>query len=159
MLISQKTQYALRATFELACHYGQGWVKIATMEDVRAALREEVDRYNHHQVHSTTKEIPSLRFNRAKKEGNSLFRPFSLPKPYTSPKDVFCLRETRTINGYRRISLFNHISEVPKAELYEEVDIHLVPDTIKQVMHLRIWWNDKMVHSVALPLQGFPVHF
>ena len=132
--------------------------QISTMEDVRAVLREEVDRYNHHQVHSTTKEIPSIRFNRAKKEGNSLFRPFSLPKPYTSPKDVFCLRETRIINGYRRISLFNHTIEVPKAELYEEVDIHLVPDTTKQVMQLRIWWNGKMVHSVALPLEGFRVH-
>ncbi len=26
---------------------------------------------------------------RARKEGNSLFRPLTLPKPYTSPKDVF----------------------------------------------------------------------
>jgi hypothetical protein len=132
--------------------------QISTMEDVRAVLRDEVDRYNHHQVHSTTKEIPSIRFNRATKEGNSLFRPLSLPKPYTSPKDIFCLRETRTINGYRRISLFNHTIEVPKAELHEEVDIHLVPDTTKQVMQLRIWWNGKMVHSLALPLDGFRVH-
>lgn len=132
--------------------------QISAMEDVRAVLREEVDRYNHHQVHSTTKEIPSIRFNKAKKEGNSLFRPLSLPKPYTSPKDVFCLRETRTVNGYRRISLFNHTIEVPKVELYEEVEIHLVPDTAKQVMETRIWWNGKMVHSVALPLEAFRVH-
>jgi len=132
--------------------------QISAMEDVRAVLREEVDRYNHHQVHSTTKEIPSIRFNKAKKEGNSLFRPLSLPKPYTSPKDVFCLRETRTVNGYRRISLFNHTIEVPKTELYEEVEIHLVPDTAKQVMETRIWWNGKMVHSVALPLEAFRVH-
>ncbi|MGB2959248.1 MAG: hypothetical protein WBD30_10210 [Bacteroidota bacterium] len=132
---------------------------ISALDDVRSVLKEEVDRYNHHQVHSTTKEIPSIRFTRARQDGNSLFRPFSLPKPYTSPKDVFCLRETRVVNGYRRISLFNHTIEVPKTELYEEVDIHLVPDTAKQVMETRIWWNDKMVHSVALPLEGFRVHF
>ena len=132
--------------------------KISAMEDVRAVLREEVDRYNHHQVHSTTKEIPSIRFTKARKDGNSLFRPFSLPKPYTSAKDVFCLRETRVVNGYRRISLFNHTIEVPKADLYEEVEIHLVPDAAKQVMEARIWWKDKMVHSVALPLEGFRVH-
>jgi len=41
------------------------------------------------------------------------FRPFSLPKPYTSPKDIFCLREARILNGYRRISLFNHEIEIP----------------------------------------------
>jgi len=132
--------------------------KISAVEEVRAVLKGELDRYNHHQVHSTTKEIPSVRFNRARKEGNSLFRPFSLPKPYTSPKDVFCLRESRTVNGYRRISLFNHTIEVPKVELYEEVEIHMVPDTAKQVMEVRIWWHDKMVHSVALPLEGFRVH-
>jgi transposase len=132
--------------------------KISTIVDVRSVLKEEVDRYNHHQVHSTTKEIPRIRFQRAKKQGNSLFRPFSLPKPYNSPKDVFCLRETRVVNGYRRISLFNHTIEVPKVKLYEEVDVHLVPDTTKQAMQIRIWWNDTMVHSVALPLEGFRVH-
>jgi hypothetical protein len=131
---------------------------ISAIEDVRLVLKQEVDRYNNHQVHSTTKEIPSIRFKRAKKNGNSLFRPFSLPKPYTSPKDVFCLRETRIVNGYRRISLFNHTIEVPNVELHEDVEIHLVPDTIKQVMEVRIWWNDNMVHSVALPLEGFRVH-
>jgi hypothetical protein len=74
---------------------------ISLLEDVRSVLKEKVDRCNNHQVHSTTKEIPSIRFKRAKKDGNSLFRPFSLPKPCTSPKDVFCLRETRVVNGYR----------------------------------------------------------
>jgi len=129
------------------------------LEEVRSVLRDEVDRYNNHQVHSTTKEIPSIRFNRARKDGNSLFRPFSLPKPYTSPKDVFCLRETRLVNGYRRISLFNHTIEVPNVPLREYVEIHLVPGTAKQVMEIRIWWNDKMAHSVALPLAEFRVHF
>ena len=132
---------------------------LSSLEEVRSVLRDEVDRYNNHQVHSTTKEIPSIRFNRARKDGNSLFRPFSLPKPYTSPKDVFCLRETRLVNGYRRISLFNHTIEVPNVPLREYVEIHLVPDTAKQAMEIRIWWNDKMVHSVALPLAEFRVHF
>ena len=132
---------------------------ISAFEEVRSVLREEVHRYNDHQVHSTTGEIPSIRFEKARKAGNSLFRPFSLPEPYTSPQDVFCLRETRVIDGYRRISLFNHTIEVPNVELYEDVDIHLVPDVVKQVMGIRIWWNKKMVHSVSLPLHEFRVHF
>ena len=133
--------------------------KISRKEEVRAVLKEEVNRYNHHQVHSTTKEIPSIRFQRAERDGNSLFRPFSLPKPYTSPKDIFCLRETRIVNGYRKISLFNHTIKVPNVKLHENVDVHMIPDTVKQVMGIRIWWNNKMVHSVNLPLEGFRVHF
>jgi hypothetical protein len=133
--------------------------RISTREEVRAVLKEEVHRYNHHQVHSTTKEIPSIRFERAQRTGNSLFRPFSLPKPYTSPQDVFCLRETRFVDGYRNISLFNHKIKVPNVPLREQVQIHLIPDTEKQTMRVRIWWEDRMVQSVTLPLQGFRVHF
>ena len=132
---------------------------LSALEEVRGVLKAEVKRYNNRQVHSTTGEIPNLRFQKAKKEGNSLFRKFTLPKPYRSPKDVFCLRVTRMVNGYRRISLFKHQIEVPNVPLREAVDVHLVPDELKQLMHIRIWWHDKMVHSVSLPLQGFRVHF
>lgn len=132
---------------------------ITTLEEARSVLKEEVDRYNNRQVHSTTKEIPSIRFGKAWAAGNSLFRPFSLPKPYTSPQDVFCLRETRLVNGYRRISLFNHTIEVPNVPLREHVEIHLIPNTAKDVMDIRIWWNNRMVHSVSYPLKGFRVHF
>ena len=133
--------------------------KISEFEDCRGVLRDEIDRYNNHQVHSTTREIPSIRFERALEDGNSLFRKFSLPKPYTSPLDVFCLRTQRMVNGYRRISLFKHEIEVPKVPLREYVDVHMVPDTAKDVMHIRIWWNKKRVHSLSLPLEGFRVHF
>ena len=36
MLVTQKCQYALRAVFELAKHYGQGVVKIAEIAEVQA---------------------------------------------------------------------------------------------------------------------------
>jgi hypothetical protein len=81
--------------------------RIDNLEDARQVLFEELDRYRHHQVHSTTKEIPALRFARALHEGNSLFRTFVIPKPYTSPDDIFYLRVTRETNRYGRISLFS----------------------------------------------------
>ncbi len=133
--------------------------RLSTMEEVRSVLKQEVHRYNNHQVHSTTGEIPNIRFQKAKQAGNSLFRTFTIPKPYSSIRDVFCLREKRTVNGYRRISLLNHSIEVPNVPLFHDVDVHLVPNTTKQLMNIRIWWNSKMVHSVPLPLQGFRVHF
>ena len=134
--------------------------KLTTIDEVRGVLKDEMDRYNNHQVHSTTGEIPSIRFEKARREGNSLFRHVVLPKPYTSTKDVFCLREKRMVNGYRKISLFNHEIVVPKVPLREEVEVHLIPDTMRGALDIRIWWDNHMVHSVTYPLKEFPrVHF
>jgi hypothetical protein len=134
--------------------------KLTTIEEGRNVLRDELNRYNNHQVHSTTREIPAIRFEKAQQEGNSLFRPFILPKPYASVKDVFCLREKRMVNGYRRISLFNHEIEVPNVPLREDVEVHLIPNKERSVLEIRIWWKTQMVHSVTYPLSVFPrVHF
>jgi hypothetical protein len=129
--------------------------KLTTLEETRAVLHEEVHRYNYQQVHSTTGEVPAIRFANAKKAGQSLFRPFALPQPYKLPKDVFCLRTTRTLDGYRRISLDRHQIEVPKLEVREDVDLHLVPDLDKNILEVRIWANNKMIHAVNLPLNEF----
>ncbi|MFC2059652.1 hypothetical protein ACFLTZ_00985 [Chloroflexota bacterium] len=134
--------------------------KISAIDDVRAVLKAELDRYNNHQVHSTIGEVPSIRFTRARKEGNSLFRPFALPKPYTSTKDVFCLREKRTVNGYRKISLSNHAIAVPHVPLRDEVEAHLIPDVARGALEVRIWHDNRMVQSFTYPLKEFPgVHF
>jgi hypothetical protein len=133
--------------------------KLTTLEDVRSVLRNEIDRYNNHQVHSTTGEIPNIRFENARKAGNTVFRPFSLPKPYTSPKDVFCLRDSRIVNGYRRISIFNQDFEVPNVPLREDVELHMIPNLGKQILEVRIWWNSKFVHLITMPLANIRVHF
>jgi hypothetical protein len=132
---------------------------LATIEEAREVLQAEVNRYNNHQVHSTTKEIPAIRFEKALTSGNSVFRKFSVPKPFSSPLDIFCLRETRFVDAYRRISLFNHKIEVPKVPLREPVDLRLIPDVDKDRMHIRIWYSKKFIRSLDLPLKGFRVHF
>jgi hypothetical protein len=137
------------------CFYDQ----LSTIEEARQVLCEEVARYNHHQVHSTTGEIPSVRFRRSLEEGNSLFRPYSLPKPYTSPKDVFCLREKRITNGYRKISLFSQVIEVPWVPPREDVEIHLVPDLVRKAVEVRIWWQGWLVHADIFPMDKMGVRF
>lgn len=129
---------------------------LSTIGEVRAVLRYEVDRYNNHQIHATTGQIPSLRFDQARTSGCTLFRPLALPKPYREAKDVFCLHETRVVNGYRRISLFNHDIEVPNVPLREEVDVHIIPNTDTDTMEIRIWWAGKVAHSVVYPLRALP---
>jgi len=52
-----------------------------TIGDARILPADEVRRYNERRVHSTTLEIPILRFERAVREGQSQLRPFTLPQP------------------------------------------------------------------------------
>lgn len=47
--------------------------KLTTIEEVRDVLKEEINRYNNHLFSSTSGEIPNIRFEKARKEGNSLF--------------------------------------------------------------------------------------
>jgi hypothetical protein len=93
------------------------------------------------------------------REGNSLFRSFVLPAPYTSRKDVFCIRERRMVNAYRRISLLGHEIKVPKAPVHEELELHLIPNESSQILDVRIWWKNHMLQTTTLPLQGIHVHF
>ena len=64
------------------------------------------------------------------------------------------------VNGYRRISLFNHEIVVPHVPLREEVEVHLFPDMERRVLEVRIWWENQRVQFVDYPLKEFPsVHF
>jgi len=103
---------------------------------------------NNHQVHSTTGEIPSLCFA----------RPLVLPKPYTSPKDVFRLRQCRMVNGYSRITFYGHEIEVPKAPVLDEVELHLIPDEARQILDIRIWSASRLLQSTTLPPAGIRFH-
>jgi len=134
---------------------------ISSLLDARSVLREEVHRYNYQQVHSTTLEIPAVRFEKAKREDRSLFRPFALPRPYSSSKDVFCIRHKRIADGYRKISILGHSIQIPGIEPREEVELHFVPDELKSLVEIRFWAHRKFVHSVYLPLSNLPdtVHF
>ena len=122
---------------------------IVTMADARAILQAEVTRYNTKQVHSTTKEIPLLRFQRAERESNSVFRELVLPAPFTSPKDVFCLKETRVVNGYNQIRWHNRPWKVPRSVPEgATVQLHIVPDSSRP--ELRIWYKDTLIQSISL---------
>jgi len=116
--------------------------RIKTIKEAEKVLEQEVTRYNYHQVHSTTGEVPILRFERAIKEKKSLFREFTIPSPYTSIKDIFCLRAKRKVNPYHKISLDNLKFRVHKAPLREEVELRIAPDEKTGMAEVRIWYRD-----------------
>lgn len=116
---------------------------IKDINDAREILFDEMDRYNNRQVHSTTGEIPIIRFQRAIDEGRNMFKPFQLTEPYQSTKDIFCLREQRRVNGYHQISwqgkILNVKKDIPIGAL---VDLKSIPE--EPTPELRLWHTNKL---------------
>jgi len=122
---------------------------VVDMAGGRDILKAEVKRYNTKQVHSTTKEMPLIRFRRAEREGNTVFRKLELPTPYTSDKDVFCLKETRVVDGYNRFMWRNQPYRLPnRIPERATVRLHIVPDSSHP--ELRVWYKDELVQSISL---------
>ncbi len=119
--------------------------KITALNKAQQVLNYEVNRYNNHQVHSTTKEIPVIRFENAIKKGASLFRDFKVPPPYESPKDIFCFRLTKPVDAYHNVSINGMKFRVKSVPLREKVEIRVVPDRKGAVAELRFWYRGKLV--------------
>ncbi len=118
---------------------------IKNIKSAQEVLDYEVDRYNTRQVHSTTKEIPVVRLNKALSSNNSLFREFKIPKPYESSKDIFCLRIDKTVDAYHKVHLNNFSLKVQGVPLREKVQMRIIPDEIKGITELRFWYRNKLV--------------
>lgn len=105
-------------------------------------LRNEVDAYNARRVHSTTGEIPLMRYEHAKNTNQSLFREFTIPKPFASHRDIFALRETRKVSQYRTISLHGSTLKISGVSPEQEVLLRLYPHRDTGIMEVRIWHKD-----------------
>jgi hypothetical protein len=120
---------------------------VRSVRQIREILNYEVKRYNEHQVHSTTGEIPAIRLEKAIQEGKTLFRPFKIPFSYESTGDIFCLRDTRTTNAYRKISFNGTEFRVPGVDPYEKVDLKIIPDTESGLAEIRFWHNGRLMST------------
>lgn len=134
--------------------------QLVALHDVQQVVQQEMDRYNNRQVHSTTKEIPRVRFERSLDQGQSLFRDFVLPPQYESTKDLFALRYKRRVDAYRKISLFGTELSVPKAPPRHEIDIRLYPNSEKQLVEIRFHFQSEFVGAQTLKFADIQkVHF
>lgn len=118
---------------------------IRTIDQARQLLKAEVNRYNNHQVHSTTKEIPSLRFQQALEAKKSLFREFTVPPPFQSSKDIFCLRADRIVNPYRKISFNNLEFRMEGVPIRGTVQLRIVPNKESGLAEIRFWYENRLV--------------
>jgi len=117
---------------------------VTEIKQAQRVLNHELYRYNHQQVHSTTQEIPYLRFQKAFREKRSLFRPLQITYPNQSVKDIFCLRMNRTIDPYRRISINNLQLKLNHATPGKTVNLRIYPSTT-EVSEIRCWCEGKLI--------------
>jgi len=118
---------------------------IRDIKKAQLILNDLVQRYNYSIVHSTTGEIPYIRFQRAIREKRTLFREFRIMPPFLSTKDIFCLRVERMVNSYRKISINNLELRVPKAPLHESIQLRITPDKESGLSEVRFWHKDELL--------------
>lgn len=118
---------------------------ITRIEDARIILKDELYKYNYKKVHSTTNEIPMMRFERAKRENKSLFRELKISKSDQTIKDIFCLRDARIVDAYRKIHYKKLVIDLPYAAPGLTVDLKIYPDPLTGITEIRIWYKDKFL--------------
>ena len=115
------------------------------IQEAQSILNHLVQRYNYSIVHSTTREIPYIRFQRAIREKRTLFREFRIMPPFKSTKDIFCLRVDRMVDSYRKISINNLEIKVPSAPLHENIQLRISPDKESGLSEVRFWHKDEFL--------------
>jgi hypothetical protein len=122
-------------------------------------LDYERGRYNYHQVHSTTREIPIRRFNSALGANKSLFRTWTIPRPFLSPRDIFALRAERFVDNYHSVTINNLNFKLTGVEPQRPVDIRIyILD--QDFCELRFWYHGTLIKVERLKSKDFlPVHF
>jgi len=120
--------------------------KITSISQGQQILNEVINFYNYKNVHSSTGEVPYYRFQRAKQEGNNLWRSFIIPKPFLANEDIFALRLKRHADGYRKISLKNLKLAVNGLNPYDDVDIRIYKID-NNTSKLRFWRNELLLDT------------
>ena len=133
---------------------------IKTIAGANQVLFREIYLYNYKWIHSTTKEIPFIRYQRALKEKQSVLRQFIVPPPYQSIKDIFCYRMDRVVDNYRTVSVNNLQLRFNNAPIREIVNLRIHPHNKSELSEVRFWHKDKLLDTQQVKTNLIlPVHF
>ena len=129
---------------------------ITTIEQAREVLDWELTQYRFKRVHSTTQEIPHVRFEHALREKRTLFRHFVMPKPYQTLDDIFCFRFTRTVDTYRRISFHTLRFAIHGVPIGEEVELRISFHRSTRMVRIRFWYRSRLVGQQEVKAEDLP---
>ena len=165
-----KPIYALSPQAKGKIERPYGWVQdhlvrtcirenVKDINHAQRILNAEVSHYNFKQIHSTTMEIPIRRFNSAIEAKKSLFRPWSIPKPFLSVRDIFALRTSRFVDNYHCVIINNFKFKLTDVEPRQPVDIRIYILN-QDFCELRFWYQSKLIKVERIKNKDFlPVHF
>jgi transposase len=130
---------------------------IDTIEGLRKVLRELVHTYNTKWVHSTTKEIPIVRFENAINNKKSLFTAFTMENAEQTLNDIFCLRIQRMVDSYRKVSVNGFELRVPNGHPKETVELRIVPDAKNELVKVRFWQRNTFLGEILEKMENLPI--
>jgi hypothetical protein len=134
--------------------------KITKIEQAREVLYQELHLYNHKWVHSTIKEIPVIRYEKALEEKRTLFRKATIKAPYETWDDIFCYRYKRIVDGYRKISFDNLQFSISGVPIRGEVELRISFDPKTKMAKIRFWYHNRLVGEQIVKAENLKkVHF
>ena len=68
-----------------------------------------------------------------------------MPSPYESTKDIFCIREERTTDAYRKVSIDGIELRVTGVDPYEKIELRMIPDKETGLTEIRFWHKGKLL--------------
>lgn len=130
---------------------------IDTIEDLRIILKELVNKYNTKWVHSTTKEIPIIRFENALRNNKSLFTEFKLRQTSETIDDIFCIRIQRMVDSYRKVSVGGYDLRVPNGNPKDTVELRISPDKENSLVKVRFWQRNIFLGEILEKMDNLQI--
>jgi len=130
---------------------------INTLEGLRVVLKELVNKYNTKWVHSTTKEIPIIRFENAIRSKKTLFTNFKMELENETLDDIFCFRIQRMVDSYRKVSVNGFELRVPNGNPKETIELRIAPDRENELMRVRFWQRNVFLGEVLDKIDNLPI--
>lgn len=129
---------------------------IDTLEGLQIVLKELVNKYNTKWVHSTTKEIPIIRFENALRNKKSLFTQFKMQHTDQTVDDIFCLKIQRMVDSYRKVSVSGCELRVPNGNPKETVELRMTP-VENELVKVRFWQKNIFLGEIFEKMENLPI--
>ena len=130
---------------------------IDTIEGLRIVLKDLVNKYNTKWVHSTTKEIPIIRFENAVRNKKSLFTEFKLRGTNETLDDIFCIRIQRMADSYRKVSVGGCEFRVPNGNPKDTVELRISPDQENSLVRVRFWQRNIFLGEILEKMDNLQI--